>query len=110
EEALAAEHRLRQAFAQDGVALFDVDNRGKDLFVMLTYPKDIDANTAFKIAETDFGLLREHVAFVALKNGEHDGVGYFLDTGRRLDPGARPIALATIPGLIMEAVTGGKAR
>jgi hypothetical protein len=106
EEAQAAEQRLRLAFARDGVALFDVDNRGRDLFVMLTYPKDIDAHTAFRVGDADYGLLRDHVAFVALKNGEHDGVGYFLDTGRRLNPADRPIPLATIPELIMDAVLG----
>ena len=31
---------LENAIAYDGLDLFSVDNRGNELFVMLTYPKD----------------------------------------------------------------------
>jgi hypothetical protein len=106
EEARVAEQRLKTVFAMDGVELFEVDNRGNDLFVMLTYPKDIDAGTTFRVDGDGPRPLREHVAFVALKNGEHHGVGYFFDSGRRFDPAASPIPLMTIPDLVMEALLG----
>ncbi|WP_268123048.1 alkaline phosphatase family protein [Roseivirga pacifica] len=63
----------------DGENIFTIDNRGKSLFVELTYPKNIPDNFDIqgdRIIE-NFG---KYVAFVAIKNGEHDGVGYFIDT------------------------------
>lgn len=81
EEAAAAEHRLSTANGADGVPLFEVDNRGSDLFVMLTYPRDIPADFIFAIGEQTYTGLRNDVAFVALKNGQHNGIGYFLDSG-----------------------------
>jgi hypothetical protein len=106
EAARAAEQRLGLVTANDGVPLFEVDNRGNDLFVMLTYPNDITGQTTYRLGDGAAQPLREHVVFVALKNGEHHGVGYFLDTARRFDPAARPIPLMSIPDLVMEAVLG----
>ncbi len=69
---------------RDGGRIFDVDNRGKSLFVELIYPHEIKDN--FKIVmpgtKTDIDLSK-HVSFVAIKNGEHDDVGYFIDTKRK---------------------------
>jgi hypothetical protein len=47
------------------------------------------------------------VAFVALKNGEHDGLGYLIDTGTRLNPNAQPIALASVPALVFDYLLKG---
>ena len=60
--------------------MFTVDNRGTSLFVMLTYPLEIGER--FRVTY-DAGVLEDfarHVVFVALKNGEHDGIGYLIDT------------------------------
>jgi hypothetical protein len=73
----------------DGAALFEVDNRGRDLFVMLTYPKEIARGFVFSDGRRTFWDLADEVVFVALKNGEHNGIGYFLDTG------APPVATGT---------------
>jgi hypothetical protein len=102
ERALAAAALLQQARAEDGLPLFEVDNRGTDLFVMLVYPREIKAGQGFSVGGRTFGNLRDAVAFVALKNGEHDGVGYLVDTGRKQDPAAKPIALASIPDLVTD--------
>jgi hypothetical protein len=67
--------------APDDTALFEVDNRGRDLFVMLTYPKEIARGFVYSDGQRALGDLADDVVFVALKNGEHNGVGYFLDTG-----------------------------
>lgn len=74
-----------------GVRLFDVDNRGDDLFVTLTYPLEIRADTTFRLGEVSLGALAPHVAFVAIKNGQHNGTGYFLDTGQSVDASGRGI-------------------
>ena len=105
ETARIAAERLRQASALDGTNLFDVDNRGCDLFVMLTYPREISPEFRFRIGIEEYAHLAKNVAFVALKNGEHNGVGYFLDTGTSRDSvrsqGAFP--LKEVPARIFEA-------
>ncbi len=40
--------------------------------------------------------LAREVVFVALKNGHHNGIGYFLDSGARSAPGAEPIPLTEL--------------
>jgi hypothetical protein len=100
ERAAVAARILEQILADDGTPLFEVDNRGSDLFVMLTYARDIPAGAGFRLGGRTFTDLRSRVAFVALKNGEHDGAGYLVDTGQKLDPRSAPIALASIPGLV----------
>ncbi len=97
---------LESARAEDGIPLFEVDNRGLDIFAMLTYPCDIDARSGFAVGEQRHAHLRDRVTFVALKNGDHDGVGYFVDTGRRLQPQDPPIPLAAMPQLINDALFG----
>ena len=99
-----ADERLAQAQALDGKPLFEVDNRGTDLFVMLTYPREITAEFRFRIEQREYAGLRDQVSFVALKNGEHDGVGYFLDTGypRQALPAEFP--LKQMPERIMNAL------
>jgi hypothetical protein len=60
-----------------GLNVFTVDNRGKSLFVEINYDKDIDDNIIF---EGNNGIvisnLSKKFAFVAIKNGKHDGTGY----------------------------------
>jgi hypothetical protein len=107
EQARAAAARLKQAVAHDGLPLFEVDNRGTDIFAMLTYPKEITSETRFRVGEQQFSHLHSHVAFVALKNGEHDGTGYFLDTGAVKGTLPEQILLAEIPQRIAQALNVG---
>lgn len=103
EEARRAGQQLGAAVAVDGLRLFEVDNRGCDLFVMLTYPRDIGDGFSFTLDGMQYRDLRRDVAFVALKNGEHDSRGYFMDTGARTnDPHEFP--LAEIPKRIFAAM------
>jgi hypothetical protein len=92
DQAVQAERRLLAARAADGTALFEIDNRGTDLFVTMVYDRDIDAGFTFTIGNETFAGLKEDVAFVAIKNGEHDGTGYFTDTGAGTHPGAFPLS------------------
>jgi hypothetical protein len=80
---------LEALLAADGVPLFTVDNRGLDLFVMLTYPKEIARGFVHSNGRQMREDFADDVVFVALKNGEHNGIGYFADTG------APPIAPGT---------------
>lgn len=79
--AARSEEILARQQAPDGVHLFEVDNRGETLFVTLSYPHDIPT------------ALAKDVVFIAIKNGRHNGIGYFLDTGARAAPHDAPIPL-----------------
>lgn len=81
EQAEAAATILRNARAEDGISMFEVDNRGVSLFVMLTYPHDIPDGMSMIVGNRRIENLRQQVAFVAIKNGEHNGEGYLIDTG-----------------------------
>lgn len=103
DEASAAERRLNEAQASDAEKLFEVDNRGDDLFVMLIYPKDIPADLSFMIGNEQFSGLRQHAAFVAIKNGRHNGVGYFADSADTRSSATR-FTLAELPERVIAAL------
>jgi hypothetical protein len=67
----------------DGESIFSIDNRGNSLFVELIYPNDIDDSFAIK-GFTNIINFKKYISFVAIKNGEHDGIGYVLDTENRI--------------------------
>ena len=50
---------LESARADDGIPLFEVDNRGRDIFAMLTYPHDIDARAGFAVGDRNHAGLRD---------------------------------------------------
>ena len=103
-QAEAASLRLNMARAADGTPLFEVDNRGEDLFVMLTYPHDIPADAGYSLGNEWHSGLRDAVAFVAIKNGQHNGVGYFADTAATAQHGLT-FPLAEIPARIGSAMS-----
>ena len=78
-DALNAESLLNSYFAtKDNVKIFEVDNRGSSLFVELVYPNDIEDNDSIysKLSNLKLENFKSYLAFVAIKNGEHNGVGY----------------------------------
>jgi hypothetical protein len=95
---------LSAVLAPGGMPLFTVDNRGRTLFVMLTYPKEIRPGFIPTCAGNVLWDISGDVAFVALKNGEHNGIGYFLDTGGKGGPNAARFRLAELPERIMMAL------
>jgi len=102
-EAVRAQHRLEAVIAAcDGLRLFEVDNRGTDLFVMLTYPREVPIGFDFTIGDQVFHDLADAIAFVAIKNGEHNGIGYFLDTGEH--GASKTFELRQLPNLILQAL------
>jgi hypothetical protein len=103
EEARVAEQRLVSASSHDGVPLFEVDNRGADLFVMLVYPHEIFPGFAYSVGGEQYSGLDADVAFVALKNGKHNGVGYFVDTGARFGSRSVSFELRELPDIIRSA-------
>jgi len=78
-DAKRAESLLNEIYSsKDDVKLFKTDNRGNSLFVELVYPKEISENDSIYSKKDNFKLdnFRSFVAFVAIKNGEHNGLGY----------------------------------
>jgi hypothetical protein len=85
-DAAAAERTARtleSGRAADGLPLFEVDNRGETLFVTLSYPREIGKDFQARFNGTVIADFAAHTVFVAIKNGHHNGAGYFLDTGTR---------------------------
>ncbi|BBE33803.1 hypothetical protein SmB9_14610 [Sphingosinicella microcystinivorans] len=73
---------------------------------MLTYPHEIGDALGFRAGNVHFKDLRGDVAFVAIKNGEHNGIGYILDTGNAV-PLRERFALTEIPQKICAALGVG---
>lgn len=106
-DAKQCESVLGRLAASDGDALFTVDNRGSDLFVMLTYPREIPAGFVFRLDAKPMWDLSLDVAFVALKNGEHSGVGYFSDTGLPPFPRGTRFPLSEVFSRVLDAAGAG---
>jgi hypothetical protein len=87
---------LRSGKSGDGSALFEVDDRGGSLFVTLSYPHEIAAGFRASFGDIYIDELAREVVFVAIKNGHHNGIGYFLDTGSRATAQGEPIPLSEL--------------
>jgi hypothetical protein len=60
-------------------AVFNIDNRGRSLFVELVYDDELIEGLSFKGPNgISIGHLESKLAFVAIKNGEHYGIGYLF--------------------------------
>jgi hypothetical protein len=107
ESAAAAWAAAKLASAKDdhGVALFEVDNRGQALFVMLIYPHEIRQDMRYTIDNVMFEGLGNDVAFVAIKNGQHNGIGYLIDNSISADQSAKQsIELKKLPDIVTAAI------
>jgi hypothetical protein len=94
-EAAATAARLASGRA-GGEPLFEVDNRGDSLFVTLAYPREVKPGLAARFDGAEVPDLARETVFVALKNGHHNGIGYFADSGARAAPGAEPFPLTEL--------------
>ncbi len=103
-DAERAEQILLSVQDVDGNRLFEVDNRGRDLFAMLVWSRDIGSDFVCTVGGVPFQGLKDDVAFVAIKNGEHNGVGYFIDTGLKHRERANQFPLKELPDRICEAL------
>jgi hypothetical protein len=102
DNALETQAILESATSSDGAILFEVDNRGNSLFVMLVYPHDIPTGMQIRVGQSIYPNFEKSVAFVAIKNGEHNGIGYLIDTGRD-NAGEQTMALSQLPSRVAAA-------
>jgi hypothetical protein len=81
-DAQRAKHILSEMVgAADGEQIFgEIEDRGLSLFVTLTYPKDASDGLIVRGIGEPFDLAPE-LAFVAIKNGMHDGRGFLTLRG-----------------------------
>lgn len=96
QEAERAQLSLAEVRADDGTILFSVDNRGSSLFVMLQYSADIPTTLGYGTTMRRFTGLRAKCAFVAIKNGAHDGTGYLIDTNETSDRRPNQVPLTSL--------------
>lgn len=97
-----AQNILENSVAGDVKCLFEVDNRGISLLIMLVYPSEISNSLNISVSGKTFAKFHEDVVFVAIKNGEHNGTGYLLDTGVSHQQG-KEIQLAQLPSIVAKA-------
>jgi len=76
--------------------LFEVDNRGTSLFVMLTYPDAIESGFKAQFDRRVIENFAAQMVFVAIKNSHHNGAGYFLDTGAPAQRDANEMPLTDV--------------
>jgi len=104
-QAVQAQTRLAGVIAnKDRLPLFQVDNRGVDLFVTLTYPREISTGFEITVGGETLSGLDQDVIFVALKNGQHNGTGYFLDTGADFRAHDVSFELREMPRIVADAL------
>ena len=78
-DAVNAEKLLNSFYASnDNIKIFEVDNRGASLFVEMVYPNEIGESDSIysKGSKLKLDSFKSYLAFVAIKNGEHNGIGY----------------------------------
>lgn len=102
EEAERAYRRLTSLEGPGGLPLFKADNRGDSLFIELIWSQDIPKDFVYYRDGKPIAGMRDDVAFVAIKNGQHNGVGYFIDTGATPEQALR-FPLVELPKRIAEA-------
>ena len=80
-QALEAEHQMSKILVDNETKLFEeIDNRGTDIFCVLTYPCEITEETKINVLGNELPLL-DLVTFVAVKNGEHQSKGFAYFSG-----------------------------
>lgn len=104
DQADSAARKLASATDANGTALFQLDVRGESIFATLAYAGPIQENFPWQIDGMPKIGFDEDVAFVAIKNGEHDGAGYFADTGEQHLGSEEPFPLTELPMRIESAL------
>ena len=107
DDLVEAEEILSKIYIDEIKMFSEIDNRGNDLFVVLTYPKEITSQTKMHVDGKQYDLL-ELVSFVAIKNGEHNPKGYlYLTKGIKKGVIKNNDHVSNIYNLIYESFVSG---
>lgn len=90
----------------DNEKVFEIDNRGDSLFIELVYHGKLDSNSKIVSREHSIEVsgFNNKVSFVAIKNGEHNGIGYLTSNVPLKVSGKIP--LTQVKDLISSVVLG----
>ena len=106
--ALNAEDLLNSiVMDRDNEKVFKIDNRGNSLFIELIYSKEITEEDSISSKEFDLCVtqFKSLISFVAIKNGEHNGVGYFAFKQKNVKTKVpNNLPLKEVRGIIEESV------
>lgn len=103
EDLQKAEQIISQIVSKDGITMFnEVDNRGDGLFVTLTYPNDIQDGFSVFVGDKEYKDFKNDIVFVAIKNGHHDTLGYYLDSYRKPGELDKDFELKRLFSFVME--------
>jgi len=103
EDLIHAEDTLSKVRSLSGKSVFgEIDNRGDDLFVSLTYSEDIGDDFSIFMNKKEYKNFKNDVAFVAIKNGHHDAIGYYLDSSVSPNQFEKNIPLTHLFDLVLE--------
>lgn len=92
---------------KDQLKVFNVDNRGKSLFIELIYSLEVTEGDSISSTTTTLVIknFKKLISFVAIKNGEHNGVGYFVYDPKKINtPIPSTIQLKEVRGIIENSV------
>ena len=97
-----AKDLLSEVRSKNGERIFkELDDRGNDLFVSLTYTKDIKDNFSIYLNDREYKNFRNDIVFVAIKNGHHHGTGYYLDSFKKPEESKENIPLSDVFKYVM---------
>jgi len=103
EDLVNAVQILSRVQSKNGERIFgEIDDRGSDLFVTLTYDKDIEDDFSLLLGENEYKNFKNDVAFVAIKNGHHDAIGYYLDSSTSPNKFEKNIPLVHLFDFVLE--------
>ena len=103
EDLIQAQKSLKKVKSANGELIFgEVAKADAGLFVSLTYPRDIIDDFDIYLNKVRYQNFKNDVIFVAIKNGHHDGLGYYLDTAKKPGELDNDIPLKNIFSFVMD--------
>ncbi len=95
-EAKVLENTLMSITSEDKTKLFNIDNRGRTIFCMLAYIKEINPDFKALINGGMINNFHSLVDFVTIENGIHKTDGIFVDTGLKKDNSPESMPLTDV--------------
>jgi hypothetical protein len=108
QDASAAAALLNSFRAEDGDAVFRVENRGDTLFCMLIYTKLISQGFAINGNGRRADNIDQHVSLVSIENAIHRTEGFFIDCGQAKSGRPSVFPVETLFHRTIELCTGVK--
>lgn len=103
DEALTIEKELKAIRSSKNMTeVFSIDNRGSSLFVEIIFDKDIEGVHFINSKGEILDDLKSKLAFVAIKNGKHDGTGFVFSNESLKIEKELPLPLGNLSEIIKD--------